>query len=106
MNGQRLLLSQTQLAEELSECESTCLLSDETFKFGKKFEGFHLSDKQEKLWVLGLRNIITKESSFYDITYTTCSDILFSNSYTHSCVSLVYTLDCSSNRLIDFGRLS
>jgi hypothetical protein len=35
-------------------------LSDETSKFGKKFEGFHLSDKQGKLWVLGLRNIITK----------------------------------------------
>lgn len=46
MNVQRLLLSQKHLAEELYEKESTCLLSDETSKFGKKFEGFHVSDKE------------------------------------------------------------
>ena len=60
MNVQRLLLSQTQLAEEVSKKESTCLLSDEASKFGQKFEGFHLCDNQGKLWVLGLRNIVTK----------------------------------------------
>lgn len=36
MNVQRLILAQTQLAEKLSEQQSTCLLSDETSKYGKK----------------------------------------------------------------------
>ena len=48
-------------------------LADETSKFGKKFEGFHLSDKQEKLWVLGLRNIVTKGATD---TMTTFKEIL------------------------------
>ena len=46
---------------------------DETSKFGKIFEGFHLSGKQGKLWVLGLRNIITKGATD---TMTTFKEIL------------------------------
>ncbi|CAG2220930.1 unnamed protein product [Mytilus edulis] len=60
MNVQRLILAQTQLAEELSQKNSTCLLSDETSKYGTKFEGYHVSDNEGRLWVLGLRNILTK----------------------------------------------
>jgi hypothetical protein len=48
-------------------------LADETSKFGKIFEGFHLSGKQGKLWVLGLRNIITKGATD---TMTTFKEIL------------------------------
>ena len=48
-------------------------MNDETSKLGKKFEGFHLSDKQGKLWVLGLRNIITKGATD---TMTTFNEIL------------------------------
>lgn len=73
MNVQRLLLSQKHLSEELSEKESTCLLSDETSKFGKKYEGFHVSDKEGQLWVLGMRNIITKGARD---TLTTFQEIL------------------------------
>ena len=40
MNIQRLLLAQKQLSETLQEKEETCLLSDETSKYGKKIEGF------------------------------------------------------------------
>ena len=34
--------------------DSFCLLSDETSKFGKKYECFHVSDTNGQLWVLGL----------------------------------------------------
>lgn len=68
MDVQRLHLSQKHLGEELSEKESTCLLSDETSKFGKKYEEFHVSDKGQ-LWVLGMRNIITKGARDTLITF-------------------------------------
>lgn len=42
MNIQWLILAQKQLSEELVNKNDTCLLSDETFKIGKKLEGFHL----------------------------------------------------------------
>ncbi|CAC5405270.1 unnamed protein product [Mytilus coruscus] len=60
MNVQRLILAQTQLAEELSQKNSTCLLNDETSKYETKSEGYHVSDNEGRLWVLGLRNILTK----------------------------------------------
>lgn len=48
------------IAEKLTQDDSFCLLSDETSKFGKKYEGFHVSDTNGQLWVLGLRNMVTK----------------------------------------------
>lgn len=60
MNVQSLILAQTKLAEKLSEQQSTCLLSDKTSKYGKKIQGYHVSDNEDRLWVLGLRNILTK----------------------------------------------
>ena len=36
------------------------LLSDETSKFGQKFEGFHVSDSDGRMYVLGLRDIASK----------------------------------------------
>lgn len=63
MNIQRLILSQCHIAEELAPKNNTCLLSDETSKFGKQFEGFHIADGEGHLWVLGLRHLTTKSGS-------------------------------------------
>ncbi|CAC5398047.1 unnamed protein product [Mytilus coruscus] len=45
INVHRLILAQTY---------------DETSKYGTQFEGYHVSDNEGRLWVLGLRNILTK----------------------------------------------
>lgn len=60
MNIQRLILCQKQLCEILPEKKNMCLLSDETSKFGKKIEGFHVSDESGQLFVLGVRQLVTK----------------------------------------------
>ena len=73
MNIQRLLLAQKQLSETLQEKEETCLLSDETSKYGKKIEGFHVRDKEGNMMVLGLREMATKSGSD---TLTTFQNIL------------------------------
>ena len=44
MNIQRLILAQKQLGEEYAVKKNTTILSDETTKFGLKFEGFHAAD--------------------------------------------------------------
>jgi len=62
MNLQRLCLAHSQIAEVFSKETNTCLLSDETSKFGKKNMGYESSDPQGNLWVLGLRNIETKSA--------------------------------------------
>ena len=59
-NIMRLILSQKQLAEELPDQSTLGLLSDETSKFGRKFEGFHASDSEGRMRVLGLRDITSK----------------------------------------------
>ncbi|WAR31188.1 hypothetical protein MAR_033730 [Mya arenaria] len=46
--------AQAQIAEVFAKGENTCLLTDETSKFGSKYMG--------QLWVLGLRDIETKSS--------------------------------------------
>ncbi len=48
------------MAEQIPEKDNLGLLSDETSKFGKKFEGFHASDSQGNIYVLGLRDIASK----------------------------------------------
>jgi len=73
MNIERLLLSQTQLAHDISMKENTTLYTDETTKFGTKYMGYHLSDMQGTMYVLGLREIETKSASD---TLTTLQDIL------------------------------
>ena len=61
MNVQRLMLSRAHVSNTIAkEDEPCCLLSDETSKYGQKFEGFHLSDSHGKTWVLGLRHLVTK----------------------------------------------
>ncbi|XP_060574411.1 uncharacterized protein LOC132732081 [Ruditapes philippinarum] len=60
MNIQRLHLAQQQIAEDLPAKMNTCLLSDETSKFGQKYEGFHAVDDSGRIWVLGLRQMATK----------------------------------------------
>lgn len=55
-----MLLSQQQLAEVIPEKEHLALLSDETTKYGEKYEGFHVADEEGRLYVLRLRNIASK----------------------------------------------
>ncbi|WAQ97233.1 hypothetical protein MAR_029923 [Mya arenaria] len=60
MSIQRLALSQRHIAEQLRHQENTCILSDETNKFGTKYEGIHATDENGNYWVLGVREISTK----------------------------------------------
>lgn len=76
MNIQRLILAQKQLAETLLDKSNTCLLSDETSKYGKKIEGFHLRDKDGQMYVLGLRQMVTKSGQdTLDVLKSILSDI-------------------------------
>ena len=50
------------------------LLSDETSKFDKKYEGIHVSDEEGNIYVLGLRNIASKSGQ--DNTLQTLQQIL------------------------------
>jgi hypothetical protein len=60
MNVQRLILSQKQLGEEFVKKENTCLLSDETSKYGHKYQGMHAADAEGQIWALGIREMTTK----------------------------------------------
>ena len=72
----RLLLAQKQLAEEIPDKGSLGLLSDETSKSGVKLDGFHVSDEQGRLYVLGLRDITSKSAKDVLRTFKTIlSDI-------------------------------
>ena len=73
MNIQRLILEQKQLSETLITNSNMCLLSDETSKYGQKIEGFHVSDDEGRLYVLGLRQLVTKSGQD---TFMTLQDIL------------------------------
>jgi len=55
MNIQRLALSQKHIADQLTSETNLCLLSDETNKFGTKYEGMHVTDSSGNYWVLGIR---------------------------------------------------
>ena len=59
-NVMRRSISQQQLAEEMPQKTHMALLSDETSKYGQKFEGFHAADESGRMYVLGLRNIASK----------------------------------------------
>jgi hypothetical protein len=56
----RLILAQHQVRELLGPRQNLCLLSDETSKFGIKYQGFHASTSAGGYVVLGLRNIASK----------------------------------------------
>jgi hypothetical protein len=56
----RLILAQKQVAEALGIEQNLCLLSDETSKFGLKYQGYHACTSDGKYLVLGLRNIASK----------------------------------------------
>ncbi|XP_071149165.1 uncharacterized protein [Mytilus edulis] len=60
MNVQRLVLSHRQLSEEFKEKQNTCLLGDETSKYGHKYQGIHSSDADGRIWALGVREMTTK----------------------------------------------
>ncbi|WAQ97077.1 hypothetical protein MAR_029767, partial [Mya arenaria] len=62
MNLQRLCLAQKQLGEVFSKEEHTCLMTDETSKFGNKFMGYEATDTEGNFWVLGLKEIETKSA--------------------------------------------
>ena len=62
MNLHILCLSQKHLVEVFTNYENTCLMTNETSKFGIKFMGYEASDSEGNLWVLGLREIETKSS--------------------------------------------
>ena len=59
-NIMRLLVSQKQLGDVLPQEQHLGLLSDETSKFGQKFEGFHASDPDGRVYILGMRDIVSK----------------------------------------------
>ena len=59
-NIMRLTLAQKQLGEELPNKSNLGLLSDETSKFGNKYEGLHVSDSSGRMYVLGLRDLVSK----------------------------------------------
>ena len=63
MNLQRLVLSQRQLSEILTQHEQTTLYTDETSKYGNKIGGYHVSDKEGNDFTLGLRDLVTKGGS-------------------------------------------
>ena len=60
MNIQRLALAQKHIADQLTSENKLCLLSDETNKFGTKYEGMHVADSSGAYWVLGIREMTTK----------------------------------------------
>ena len=63
MNLQRLVLSQKQIAEVVTEKPNTSIYTDETSKFGKKVMGYHVRDQEGNYFTLGLREIATKSAS-------------------------------------------
>ena len=63
MNLQRLVLSQKQIAEVVSDKPDTSLYTDETTKFGNKVCGYHVRDSEGTYYTLGLRDLTTKSAS-------------------------------------------
>ena len=60
MNVQRLIIAHKQAEEQFAKQKNTCLLSDETCKFGRKYQGMHAADEDGNIWVLGIREMATK----------------------------------------------
>ena len=62
INIRKMGLTQMQLSSTLPERPDMTLYSDETSKKGKKYTGYHLSDKGGNMYVLGLREMSDKSS--------------------------------------------
>lgn len=60
MNIERLMLAQKQLSESLPNRENLTIYTDESTKYVTKFGGYHLSDSEGRIYVLGLRQLLTK----------------------------------------------
>lgn len=60
MNIERLMLAQKQLSESLPNRENLTIYTDETTKYVTKFGGYHLSESEGRIYVLGLRQLLTK----------------------------------------------
>jgi hypothetical protein len=72
LNIERLILAQKQLNESLPNTENLTIYTDETTKYGTKFGGYHVSDSEGRMYVLGLRQPLIKSgrdtlSVFQDI---------------------------------------
>ncbi|WAR06273.1 hypothetical protein MAR_021642 [Mya arenaria] len=67
MNVQRLIIAHQQIDEKFSQERNTCLLSDETSKFGRKYQGFHAADEEGNTWCLGVREMSTESVKHSDI---------------------------------------
>ena len=53
-------MSQTQLSEVLQDIKNLIIYTDETTKFGNKFSGYHVSDADGHMYVLGMRELVSK----------------------------------------------
>ena len=58
-----LSFAQHQWSKELPNKEHTALYTDETTKLGEKYAGYHDSNKEDNMFVLGLRSISTKSAN-------------------------------------------
>jgi hypothetical protein len=54
------MLSQKQLGDEFANKENTCLLSDETSKYGHKYQGMHAANSEGMIRALGIWEMTTK----------------------------------------------
>ena len=88
------VLAQKQLAEEIPGKRNLGLISEETSLFRQKFQGFHLSDSEGKLYVLGLRDIIFKSVQHI---LSTIKHIIFVDDPDHNGLCFFVTL------LMSFG---
>ncbi|WAR12743.1 SPIN3-like protein [Mya arenaria] len=64
MNVERLVLSQKQLSEVIPNKSNLTLYTDETSKFGVKYSGYHVSDEEGTMFVLGMRQLETKSAQY------------------------------------------
>ena len=60
MNVERLILAQKQLGEVIPDKTNLTLYTDETSKLGVKYSGYHVSDQDWTMYVLGMRQLETK----------------------------------------------
>ena len=62
INIQRLVLAQHQIAEELPTQECTTIETDKTSKFGQKYRAYAIRNTEERAYVVGLRDLVTKSA--------------------------------------------
>ena len=60
INLQRGIISNIQIREELPMQENLTLATDEASHYGRKYATFNITGPDSKLYVLGLRDLLTK----------------------------------------------